>query len=78
MVQDDAGAEEVVVDADEMRQLRVQHHPDALFPQSKSFLLQTCGQRYDEIVKIQPQRQMCKKHQQRSLVSPQLLKSVHR
>lgn len=41
MVQDDAGAQEVVVDADEVRQLRVQHHADALFPQSQSLLLQT-------------------------------------
>lgn len=39
MVQDDAGAEEVVVDADEVRQLRVQDHTDPLFPQSQSLLL---------------------------------------
>lgn len=41
MIQDDAGAQQVVVDADEVRQLRVQHHPDALLPQSQSLLLQT-------------------------------------
>jgi len=39
VVQDDAGAEQVVVDADEVRQLRVQHDTDALFPQSESLLL---------------------------------------
>lgn len=41
MVKDDAGAEEVVVDADEVRKLRVQDHSDPFFPQSQSFLLQT-------------------------------------
>lgn len=41
VVQDDAGAEEVVVDADEVRQLRVQHYADALLPQSQSLFLCT-------------------------------------
>lgn len=41
VVKDDAGAEEVVVDADEVRQLGVQHHADPLLPQSQSLLLQT-------------------------------------
>lgn len=39
VIQDDAGAEEVVVDADEVGQLRVQHHADALLPQSQRLLL---------------------------------------
>ncbi len=53
MVQDDAGTEEVVVDADEVRQLGVQHHTDPLFPQSKSLLLQTGGHKYNSTVKLQ-------------------------
>lgn len=47
MIQDDAGTEKVVVDADEVRQLWVQYHTDPLFPQSKSLLLQTRGHKYD-------------------------------
>lgn len=41
VVEDDAGAEEVVVDADEVRKLRVQNHTDTFLPQSQSLLLNT-------------------------------------
>lgn len=41
MVKDDSGAEEVVINTDEVRQLGVQHHTNPLFPQSQSLLLQT-------------------------------------
>lgn len=41
MVQDDAGAEEVVIDANEVRELRVQNHPDAFLSQSQSLFLWT-------------------------------------
>ena len=39
MVQDDPSAQKVVVNADEVREFRVQHHPDALLPQGQGLLL---------------------------------------
>ena len=39
MVEHDAGAEDVVVDADQMWQLRVQDHAQALPPQAQVLLL---------------------------------------
>lgn len=39
MIENDAGAEKIIINPDKMRQLWVQDHSDSLLPQSKSFFL---------------------------------------